>query len=340
MSNSECVRVMDSVPQEKYCPILVEDISDAETELAPSFDLGFNVDTVQKSSIEQNSEHLTSCSTCRPAKHSLDYHDDSSGCGSTVSKKSKPEHVFKEPLAADTHKKLHWAVNMYEEWCVQRNKHPDYAPIHASMFNISTITKLNLSYGLCSFLSEVCKVNGEEFPGKTLYEILISLQIYLEMKAIHWKLLDDSEFVNIKFTLDNLMKKCIEDGIGHHVCKAKVLLYEEEDHLWACGLLSSSNLDQMLNTLVFLIRLHCCLHTGKEHHAIRAPGFNSQFHFTFPNLVRHLVYKEDEGLKTNKGRLKHHRYEAKEVTVFPAENCEHCLVALFTKYCSLLPRNR
>ena len=161
MSNSECVQVMDSVPWEKYCPV-VEDISDAETEPAPSFDLGFSVDTVQNSMIEQNAEHLTSHSTCRPAKHSLDYHDDSSGCGSTVSKKSKPEHVFKEPLAemdlsalasksfaADTHKKLHWAVNMYEEWHVHRNKYPDYAPIHASMFNVSTLTKMNLSYGLC-----------------------------------------------------------------------------------------------------------------------------------------------------------------------------------------------
>ena len=181
------------------------------------------------------------------------------------------------------------------------------------------------------------KVNGEEFPGKTLYEILISLQMYLE---IHWKLLDDSEFVNVKFTLDNLMKKCTEDGIGHHVHKAKVLSYEEEDHLWACGLLGSSNPEQMLNTLVFLIGLHCCLCAGKEHHALRAPGFNSQFCFTFPNGVRHLVYKEDEGLKTNKGGLKHRRHETKEVTVFPAENHEHCLVALFTKYCRLLPRNR
>ena len=98
-------------------------------------------------------------------------------------------------------------------------------------------------------------MNGEEFPGKTLYEILISLQMYLETKGIHWKLIDDNDFVNVKFTLDNLMKKHTEEGIGHHVCNAKVLSYEEEDYLWASGLLGSSNPKQMLHTLVFLIRL-------------------------------------------------------------------------------------
>ena len=52
------------------------------------------------------------------------------------------------------------------------------------------------------------------------------------------------------------------------------------------------------------------------------------------------MYKEDEGLKTNKGGLKHQRHEAKEVTVFPVQNREQCLVSLFTHYCSLLPRNQ
>ncbi len=277
ISDSQCVQTM-----ERYCPE-VEDISDAEPELpVASFDLGFSVENIdnigdsqpkQLSTIEQNCEHLVSKSTCQLAKR---VHDDSSGFGSgcslskcpktiVVKPRVKPARVYKDPVseqeldklshksfADDTHRKLRWAVNMYEEWRVQQNKNPDLNMITASLFNVGTLNKANLSYGLCRFLSEVTKVNGEDFPGKTLYEILISIQIYLKMKGLHWKLVDDQDFVNVKFTLDNLMKQRTREGLGQHVRKARVLSYEQEEHLWETSVLGCSSPEQLMNTVLFL----------------------------------------------------------------------------------------
>ncbi len=232
-------------------------------------------------------------------------------------------------------KKLRWAVNMYESWRDQRNRVPDYCPITASLSDMSTVNKTNLSYGMVHFLSEVLKVNSEEFPAKTLYEITVCIQMYMESQGVHYKLLDDPDFKNMKFTLDNLMKEATSSGIGMHVRKAEVLSFEDEEKLWSSGALGSSTPDQLLNTVVFLLGLHCCLRAGKEHHALRAPGYNSQLRFVYHDGIRHLEYCEDVGLKTNKGRLKHRKL--KLVTIFPFKNKSRCPVELFRLYASKLP---
>ncbi len=67
--------------------------------------------------------------------------------------------------------------------------------------------------------------------------------------------------------------------------------------------------------------------------------FYSQFKYVFPNGgLRHIIYTEDLGTKTNKGRLMHKKICPKQVTIFPnKENCDCCPVQIFYRYNSLLP---
>ncbi len=37
------------------------------------------------------------------------------------------------------------------------------------------------------------KMNGDEYPPKTIYEMVVCVQMHLEMQGIFWKLLDDSD---------------------------------------------------------------------------------------------------------------------------------------------------
>ena len=105
-----------------------------------------------------------------------------------------------------------------------------------------------MSYGLCRFITEIKKISGKDFPAKTLYEMVICIQIYLETLGVFWKLLNDSdlEFIQLKYMCDNIMKEHASSGIGGVVCQAEVLSYEDEDFLWENNYLRSSNPEQLL----------------------------------------------------------------------------------------------
>ncbi len=76
-------------------------------------------------------------------------------------------------------------------------------------------------------MSEVKKVDGSDYPPKTVYELVISVQIYLESRGIFWKLLDEKEpvFQNLHCAVDNVMKECAATGMGSIVKHAQVISY-------------------------------------------------------------------------------------------------------------------
>ena len=61
---------------------------------------------------------------------------------------------------------------------------------------------------------------GTDYPGKTLYEMIICIQKHLNENGVNWKLLEDSEFKTLKTVLDNVMKEHAESNIGLNKCQA------------------------------------------------------------------------------------------------------------------------
>ena len=235
---------------------------------------------------------------------------------STCSAVNQPEPScdFKEPLCEDqlielshknflpeTMKKVRWVVKMYCEWRVHRHG-LGLESIPSYLDDRAMITAGSLHHALCRFIIEIKKVNGDKFPGKTLYDILVCIQFHLECYWFAFKILNDEAFSDIKFTLDNTMKAHVASGIGISVKQAQVLSVTDEDYLWSLGYLGSSMPDQLLNTVVFCVGKGFALQAGKEHRALRAIPFNSQlaFHRDDDNEI-YLQYTEDIGLKTNKG---------------------------------------
>ena len=113
--------------------------------------------------------------------------------------------------------------------------------IECDLSDVENVTKSNLCYAMIQFITEVCKLDGELFSGKTLYEIVVSIQMYLESQGLNWKLIDDKEFSDLKFTLDNVMKSNTSAGVGITVHQADVLTFSDEDYLWRNGFLWKSN---------------------------------------------------------------------------------------------------
>ena len=68
---------------------------------------------------------------------------------------------------------------MYREWREYRNSQ-GFAFIKCDLEQRATITVESLKYTMCHFITEVKKVNGQDFPGKTLYHIVACVQFQLE----------------------------------------------------------------------------------------------------------------------------------------------------------------
>ena len=63
---------------------------------------------------------------------------------------------------------------------------------------------------MCRFIPEATKQSSEgPYPGKTLYQLVVAIQKYLNMNKIMWKLVDfkSSEFEDLHNVLDNVMKE-------------------------------------------------------------------------------------------------------------------------------------
>ena len=241
----------------------------------------------------------------------------------------------------ETMKKVSWVRNMYNDWRIFRNSQPTLQDVKCDLEKLGDFSKEDLCYDLCRFITEVKKLDGSDFPSRTLYDIIICVQFWLESNVYNWKLVSSGEFEKLKFTLDNTMKERAFSGIGLKVRKAEVLTFTDEDLLWSLGLLGSHSPHVLLDTIVFQLGLTCSLRAGKEHRALRSIPFKSQFELLNDcNGKVFLRYQEDPGLKTNKGGLKHCNLECKSVGVHCVSDISRCPVRLFIKYLSMLPKNR
>ena len=238
-------------------------------------------------------------------------------------------------------KKVKWAKGVFQEWRYHRNLSPDFSDIHCDLDDLSTISVQNLNFALCHFITEVKKLDGEDFPPKTLYEIIVCIQFYLETEGFALKLISDPGFQEVKFTLDNTMKECTERGLGNNVQKAEVLEISDEDILWNLGLLGTHNPEVLLTTVMFTIGLSCSLRVGKEHHVLHSIPFDSQFTFLHDsNGNLYFRFREDLGLKTMKGSIKQRKLTGKVVDMFQIDNPDRCPVRLLCKYLEMLPKDR
>ena len=76
------------------------------------------------------------------------------------------------------------------------------------------LEKDSFEFSMCKFLAEVWKLNGDEYPGKTVYHMVVSIQKHVVTKGKKWKLIESSNFGKLRNVLDNLMKERAQNNIG------------------------------------------------------------------------------------------------------------------------------
>lgn len=247
-------------------------------------------------------------------------------------------------LKKKTEAKLNWAVTAYVEWRNERLRTFRYDPAiyFADITKLETLEKANLQESLCHFIPEVTKVRGEgPYPGKTLYQMIVAIQKYLNVNKLYWQLIEGVEFRDVRIVLDNVMKERAALNVGIVKKQASVITYEMENHLWSNNFLGEDNPDRLRNTVLFLIGINVYLRAVEEHYGLHRdmPNESSQISFEYNSIgVKCLVYREDTVSKTHDGGLSDMRNERKIVWVYPSENVNRCPVRLTQKYLSLCPQ--
>ena len=175
-------------------------------------------------------------------------------------------------LKKRTEKKMKWAVKAYQEWRNERLQTftYDYPIFMSNLDDLGSLEKDNFEYSMMRFVPEVTKSKGKgAYPGRTLYQLCTSIQKYLNINRIPWKLVKGNEFQELQVVLDNVMKERASDNIGMVKKQAEVITYEYENELWQKGLLGEHDADTLRNTVLFLIGINCVLRAGDEHYYLR-----------------------------------------------------------------------
>lgn len=248
------------------------------------------------------------------------------------------ENLSHQIFAQNTENKIAWAVQLYRNWWFQRcaKVDCDSRVKWASIDNLKQVSRANLCFALSAFIGEI-KKDGSEFPGPSLYQIIICIQFHVEKNGLKLKLLDHPDFVSLRFTLDNLMKECARAGLGRKQ-SADIISVDDEEKMWREGMLGDDKPEQLLHTVMYLLGLNLALHGGDEHRKLRAPGHNSQLEILKDSEGKKFIkFTEDVVSKTNQGGLSIKVSQPKVLTVYGCENPFRNVVRILEKYLSLLP---
>lgn len=192
-----------------------------------------------------------------------------------------------------------------------------------------------LTMDICDFIAEVRKENGAEYPGATIYDLVLMLSLFLE-REFGIKRLISEDYPVIRNTLSHIMTEKSQLGLGIQKSRDDIT-EDQQQYLWDQGFLGEDTPDKLRLTVLFLLGVNFGLRPGQEHRdLIRYP--RSQFRLDVKNGKECLVYNEFTS-KNNQGGLCECRLrKPKEVISFCSGYEPRCLVSLFRKYVNLLPR--
>lgn len=186
----------------------------------------------------------------------------------------------------------------------------------------------SLHLALKFFILEVRNKSGKEYYPNTIYELIISLQLYSRANKRVVSFLDDTKFNTMREVLDAKMKSLSKQGIGLKRRPADIISIDQENIMWQKGMLGTDSPKRLLDTLLYILGLNFALRAAQEHRNLRV-GENSQLTIkTAPNNVRYLEYKEDLS-NCNSGGINHRKVKPKVTRAY--ENLlqpERCVVKL------------
>ena len=193
------------------------------------------------------------------------------------------------------------------------------------------MSKKEISDVLCLFVLEVKNANGNDYTRDTLYDLLIMVQSFFKQNKCSYKFLEDTDFFDLRNTLDNRMKSLSKEGKISPREKAVPISHSEEEQMWNMGLLGDDMPVKLVDTLLYLLGVHFALRAAEEHKNLKV---NSQLKVVYDESVglKYLFYEEHTS-KCNQGDLTNRLSVPKTGRAYEnVVNKDRCVVRLFEKY--------
>ena len=223
-----------------------------------SFDLGYNEDS------------LPNTNECfqefKPKVTSLDLPSTSARFASPVSDNDIMQLKLSQ-INKNTAKNTNWSFSVFESWRNERSN--DIPELH-------NMGKATMAFWLTRFIMEVRNAKGEEYPPKTLYQLICGLLRHIREKGVYDKnFLDNkdpcfSEFYSI---LDSRMKDLLQKGHGTTVKQADPITQEDEEKLWNLGVFGVSDPQTLQYTVFFYACKLFGLRGRDEHRDLKCSQF-------------------------------------------------------------------
>ena len=102
-----------------------------------------------------------------------------------------------EKIKKRTYVKMRWAVKAYHDW--RSNRMNDINAFDARIYesdinHVDLLEKDSFTFALCCFLAEVRKEDRNDYPGKTLYHLVVLIQKHVISKGKKWHLIESEQF--------------------------------------------------------------------------------------------------------------------------------------------------
>lgn len=171
------------------------------------------------------------------------------------------------------------------------------------------------------------KERRQQIPPNSLHHIACGVMRNLGQDGSK-KTLDifqDAAFADFRSTLDAVMKRLKQAGVGSEKRQAEPVSTTEEEQLWESGVLGDHCPQSLLNTVFYLNGLAFALRSGDEHRQLRLK--NSQIQVVETHRERPFLRYTKDASKSNKGGLKFRKLQSKVVVQHAnVENPDRCPV--------------
>ena len=161
-------------------------------------------------------------------------------------------------------------------------------------------------HSFCCLINEVAKQkDGTDYPGKTLYNMIISIQKFFSKNNVFLKLIGEQDFHEVRVVLANVMKE--QQNIGSVKKQVNFIPMEFENILWKKCILGGKKPDKPQDTVLFLLGNNFGLRAVDKHSDLRHDSKEKPLQLSFehdPSGTRCLVYRIDSVTKTNNRALK------------------------------------
>lgn len=248
--------------------------------------------------------------------------------------KEEMEGMSKVIMPKNTSANTRWAVKNFHDWYKDYNERNKDNPCPDTILTSGSSATL-INKWLKVFVVETRAQNGENYPPRSLYSLLMGLLRHMRTENPPYPNFlnrKDPVFAELTAVIDNHFKQLRSSGIGNSSKHTEGISSADKDHLWESGILNVDTPKGLLRAVFFYNGKCFCLRGGDEHQELMLSQLER-----FDDPLRY-VYTENSS-KNRKGGLTEMRLEHKNVSSFAnPEAGDRCHVHLLDLYISKLPQ--